>query len=257
MAAVTTKPRDGRHGQLDASLLGTGMRGRDASLFSEGACCRSSVVVSMGASSTRRLRASSGATGNHPGVGAPRVGATSQQRLRHRQVRAPTLAAMETETAQSENLDDVLDSEGHDAFGGGPPPTDHDVDWRPDKPGRRPVRRWIAAGVAAVAVATGAFFGVRSAATHSSTASANAAGGGAQAGGFPGGPGGPGGPGVRGDGTIGLLQSVDGSTLTLQSRDGQTVKVTTTSSTQVTKVVNGTAQPSSLSALTVGDLTIV
>ena len=62
---------------------------------------------------------------------------------------------------------------------------------------------------------------------------------------------------MRGDGTIGLLQSVDGSTLTLQSRDGQTVKVTTTSSTQVTKVVNGTAQPSSLSALTVGDLTIV
>ena len=62
---------------------------------------------------------------------------------------------------------------------------------------------------------------------------------------------------MQGDGTVGLLQSVDGSTLTLQSRDGQTVKVTTTASTQVIKVVNGTEQPSSLSALTVGQLTIV
>jgi hypothetical protein len=164
---------------------------------------------------------------------------------------------METETPQPEDLDD----EQHDAFGGAPPPpADHDVDWTPpsDRPAHRSARKWIAAGVAAVVVATGAFFGVRSAASNNSTAAATAPAGGAQGGGFGGRLGGPGGgPGIQGDRTIGLLQSDDGSTLTLQRRDGQTVKVTTTASTQVTKVVNGTAQPSSVSALTVGEPVIV
>jgi hypothetical protein len=48
---------------------------------------------------------------------------------------------MEMETPQPEDLD----SEEHDAFGGAPPPpADHDVDWRPDRPARRPLRKWIA-----------------------------------------------------------------------------------------------------------------
>jgi hypothetical protein len=115
---------------------------------------------------------------------------------------------MEMETPQPEDLD----SEEHDAFGGAPPPpADHDVDWRPDRPARRPVRKWIAAGVAQACEAT-----ARSACCSPST---------------------------------GRHSPCRTAAVRL--------KVTTTASTQVTKVVNGTEQPSSLSALTVGELTIV
>jgi hypothetical protein len=157
----------------------------------------------------------------------------------------------------SEDLDPGLEPHEHDAFGGDTPADEHqDIAWSPQRPSRRPSWFWIGTAVVAVALGTGAFVGMRSAANSSAT-TAQAANGQdptQSRGQSPfGGPGGGGPPGFQqGDGAFGLLQSVNGSTLTLQTPDGQTVKVTTTSSTQITKVVNGTAQTSTLSALTAG-----
>ncbi|GEM_PF-5884112 len=152
----------------------------------------------------------------------------------------------------AEDLDKDSGGIEHDAFGGDvPPPTSepHDVDWTPKQPRQNPSWYWVAVGVVAIALGTGAFLGMRAAANKTSTTAANAFPGQGQGG--QGGQGGP--PGFQqGNGAFGLLQSVDGSTLTLETPDGQTVKVTTTSSTQITKVTNGSAQTVSLSQLTTG-----
>jgi len=178
---------------------------------------------------------------------------------------------------------DEIDEE-HDAFGGSAP-VDGDTLWKADTTGiKKSAWAWMAAGFVAIAVASGAFFGMRNTADRATNASANGAPiadangpagapnfpGGAQANqgadargqvgsgdDGPGGPGGPGGRGPRGDGRFGILQSVNGSTLTLQSPDGSTIKVTTTASTQVTKFVNGAPQDASLADLTVGEPVMV
>ncbi len=203
---------------------------------------------------------------------------------------------------------DNADNEEHDAFGGAAP-VNGDLAWRAGTADgiKKSAYGWMAAGFVAIAVASGAFFGMRNAANRATNASATGAENANGATGAPnfsnppgavGGPGGtaqgvqrptgqgpqgaqgqagqgqagqgqapdqdgtgdgPGG-GFRGGprgGTFGLLQSVDGSTLTLQERDGSTIKVTTTSSTQVTKIVDGTPQSAKLSDLTVGEPVMV
>jgi len=153
----------------------------------------------------------------------------------------------------TDDTDDTDDVDEHDPFGGATPVReDQDLSWTPQRPARRPSWFWVGTAVVAIALGTGAYVGMRSAANNTATTTQAANG----ANGVPGGPnfrgqGGP--PGFQqGDGAFGLLQSVNGSTLTLQTPDGQTVKVTTTPSTQITKVTNGTAQTSSLSDLTTG-----
>ena len=154
-----------------------------------------------------------------------------------------------------ETTDLELEPDEHDPFGGATPVReDQDLSWTPQRPTRRPSWFWIGTAVVAIALGTGAFVGMRSTANNTATTQA--------ANGFQGGPGGQGFQGgppgfQQGDGAFGLLQSVNGSTLTLQTPDGQTVKVTTTPSTQITKVVNGTAQSASLSDLTTGQPVIV
>jgi hypothetical protein len=147
---------------------------------------------------------------------------------------------------------DTNDTNEHDPFGGATPVgEDQDMSWTPQRPARRPSLFWIGTAVVAIALGTGAFVGMRSAANNTTTTTP-------AAGAFQNGPGqgpgqGGGPPGFQqGDGAFGLLQSVNGSTLTLQTPDGQTVKVTTTPSTQITKVVNGSVQSASLSQLTTG-----
>ena len=55
-----------------------------------------------------------------------------------------------------------METAEHDAFGG-----EADVDWKPPLPSRNPGWYWAAVGVIAVSMGTGAFVGMRSAASHS------------------------------------------------------------------------------------------
>jgi hypothetical protein len=151
-----------------------------------------------------------------------------------------------------ETTDLELEPHEHDPFGGATPVReDQDLSWTPQRPARRHSLFWIGTAVAAIALGTGAFVGMRSAANNTASTTQPANGFQGQGPGGQGGQGGP--PGFQqGDSAFGLLQSVNGTTLTLQTPDGQTVKVTTTSSTQITKVVNGSVQSVSLSDLTTG-----
>jgi hypothetical protein len=99
---------------------------------------------------------------------------------------------------------------------------------------RRSPRVWIAVAILAVVLAVGGFFGIKAAGGSSTKSSTAAAAG-------------PGG-GQRGGGTVGTLQSVDGSTLTISSFNGGNTTVITSSSTKFMKAVTG-----ALSDIKVGD----
>ncbi|MHC5795051.1 DUF5666 domain-containing protein [Lacisediminihabitans sp. FW035] len=112
----------------------------------------------------------------------------------------------------------------------------------PPAPGKKRASRIVTpilAGVAAIAI--GLFGGILIGHNTSSTS--------AQAGGTRGGFGGEGGaPGAGGGFTAGTISAIDGDTITLKLTDGSTVKVTTGSSTTVTKTADG-----SVSDLATGD----
>jgi len=116
----------------------------------------------------------------------------------------------------------------------------------------RSAKTWVMAGVGAAAIALASVVGINYASSHISSAATAATGQGGQGGQgqFPGGPGGLGGP-QGAMGTSGAIASIDGTTLTLTTQSG-TAKVTTSSSTTVTKSVAG-----SLRDVAVGDTIMV
>ena len=116
----------------------------------------------------------------------------------------------------------------------------------------RSAKTWVMAGVGAAAIALASVVGINYASSHISSAATTATGQGGQGGQgqFPGGPGGLGGP-QGAMGTSGAIASIDGTTLTLTTQSG-TAKVTTSSSTTVTKSVAG-----SLRDVAVGDTIMV
>jgi hypothetical protein len=156
----------------------------------------------------------------------------------------------------------------------------HEQDWdrsdqEPFEAGRRPRRRFFnrrsAALAAVITCATGFYAGIRvekgqlsstaSAATTTATGAATgartglAAGGAGAAGGFAarfGGAGGAGASGVGGTASLGTISSVNGNTIYLTDTTGNTVKVTLSSSTQLTK-----SQGVSKSALHPGDSVVI
>jgi hypothetical protein len=69
-----------------------------------------------------------------------------------------------------EATDLELEPHEHDPFGGATlVREDQDISWRPQRPEHRPSWFWIGTAVLAVALGTGAFVGMRSAATHATT----------------------------------------------------------------------------------------
>src|SRR5438270_1661184 len=116
---------------------------------------------------------------------------------------------------------DVGPDEDHGAYGDAPPPFEEGGASR-----RLTPRVWISIGVAAVLLAVGGFVGLKAASGGGSKSATAAAEGGP-----------PGTPG-RG-GTVGTLQSVDGSTLTVATFNGATTTVITSSSTRFMKAVTG------------------
>jgi hypothetical protein len=95
-----------------------------------------------------------------------------------------------------ETTDLELEPHEHDPFGGATPVReDQDLSWTPQRPARRHSLFWIGTAVAAIALGTGAFVGMRSAASHTSTTNTNTQPGNGFFGGPPNGGGPPGGPG--------------------------------------------------------------
>lgn len=123
------------------------------------------------------------------------------------------------------------------------------------QPPKKSGKRWITPVLALVAAAAIGLFGgvlighnTASAATGHGFASGGFGGGGGAAGGGGAGSGGAGGFAGRGGFTSGTIASIDGSTITLTLADGSTEKVTTTSTTTVSKT-----EKTTLSGLATGD----